>query len=178
LFVALTLPETTRLGLERWQRTQIGDRPGVRLVGAPQLHITLVFLGNRPAAEVDRIAAAVRQHGVGPSPSFDVVGYRETRHVGMVPLRESPARGGKPATRAQELATGLMHVLADLGVYRLEVRAWLPHVTVARFKTRPGLAPEPPALQPFRANEVVLYESRPGPRGSIYVPLESVALVD
>ena len=33
-----------------------------------------------------------------------------------------------------------------LGVYRREGRPWLPHVTVARFRARPGLRLEPPPL--------------------------------
>ena len=176
LFVALTLPDLTRRGLEAWQRTEIAGRHGVRPVAAPQLHITLAFLGNRPAADIEPIAAVVRSGAAGVRmPLLEAVRYRETRHVGMVTLRELAA-GGERSSAATEFANGLMHALASLGVYRLENRPWLPHITVARFETRPGLAPASPDLPLFTPSEVVLYESKTGPGGSVYTALESVAL--
>src|SRR6185436_8703037 len=141
----------------------IAGHPGVRPVPAEHLHITLVFLGNRPPAEVEPISGAVRAAAAGARAArLEPVAYRETRHVGMVTLRELSLRGER-ANEATALAGTLMQAFAELGVYRPESRPWMPHVTVARFKTRPFLAPRPPAAPAFNTAEVVLYESRPGP---------------
>jgi 2'-5' RNA ligase len=66
--------------------------------------------------------------------------------------------------------------LAAAGVYTPETRPFRPHVTVARIRSG---APAPRALESepdpvaFRAGGVVLYRSRPGPRGARYEPLVS-----
>ena len=63
--MALALPESTQRDLAAWQQIEIADLEGVRLVAAVQLHITLAFLGNRPAAEVEPIAAVVKSRATG-----------------------------------------------------------------------------------------------------------------
>ena len=176
LFVALTLSDATRHELAAWQHAELAGRAGIRPVPAAQLHITLVFLGSRPATDVEPICAVVRSRAADARIApLEAVGYRETRQVSMVTLREESPGG---ASGASDLARALMQALSSLGVYRLEDRPWLPHITVARFKTRPKLSPRPPRLDPFRPREVVLYESRPGPGGSVYTALESIALHD
>ncbi len=62
LFVALELPAEVRGALAAWAR-RAGRGPGhgrLRLVEPESLHVTLCFLGSRPMAEVDEIAAAGR----------------------------------------------------------------------------------------------------------------------
>jgi 2'-5' RNA ligase len=61
-----------------------------------------------------------------------------------------------------------------------EERPFRAHVTLARARDRRG-APDPtlgafPALSPWTASEFVLFRSKPGPRGSEYVPLRTFAL--
>jgi len=63
-----------------------------------------------------------------------------------------------------------------IGVYRREDRPWLPHVTVARFRERPRLRLEPPAMGTFVPSDAAAYLSRLHPKGARYVVLESVAL--
>jgi 2'-5' RNA ligase len=176
LFVALTLPDVTRHDLAAWQQAEVAGRRGVRPIPESQLHITLVFLGSRPAADIEPICAAIRSRTAAVRMTrIEAVGYHESRQVGMITLREGSSGGGT-TPGASGLARALMHDLASLGIYRVEDRPWTPHITVARFKARPKLSPRPPQLDPFHPREVVLYESRTGPGGSIYTALESVTL--
>jgi 2'-5' RNA ligase len=78
--------------------------------------------------------------------------------------------------RAGALADDLFERLERLGVYRREARAWLPHVTVLRFKERPRLRPEPPDLGRFNPSDAAVYLSRLRPTGAQYVVLESFGL--
>ena len=57
-----------------------------------------------------------------------------------------------------------------------ERRAWLPHLTVIRFRERPGLKPSLPKLGPFVTSEAAVYMSVLRPAGAQYSVLESVGV--
>lgn len=142
----------------------------VRLVPRDNLHVTLAFLGSRPAGEGAAIAAALRAAAsVAARPVFEVAGYRETRSVGMLTLADESGR-------AAALADDLFGRLEQLGVYRREQRPWLAHLTVVRFRERPRLRPELPELPPFSPSDAAVYLSRLRPSGAQYVVLESFGL--
>jgi 2'-5' RNA ligase len=167
LFLALRLPEDVLGEIERWQREQLRT---VRVVPREHLHVTLAFLGRRPASELEAIGGALRDAAAGArelriTPSR----YRETRSVGMLVLDDD---GG----RAAMLAADVQERLEGLGVYRREGRPWLPHVTVARWRERPRLRLEPPPVGTFVPSDAAAYLSRLHPSGAVYEVVESVAL--
>jgi 2'-5' RNA ligase len=167
LFLALGLPDGTLDEIERWQREQLSD---VRVVRREHLHVTLAFLGHRPAGELEAIVGVLRKAAAGAREiRLTPVRYRETRNVGMLVLDD----GGGEATRVAE---DLHERLDRLGVYRRESRAWLPHLTVARWRERPRLRPEPPSTGTFVPSDAAAYLSRLHPRGARYEVVESVAL--
>jgi RNA 2',3'-cyclic 3'-phosphodiesterase len=134
------------------------------------LHVTLAFLGSRPAGDLAGVAAALRDAAAGARrPRFALRGYRETRSVGMLTFDDQDGCGA-------ELANDLFERLEALGVYRREARSWLPHVTVLRFRERPRLRPELPELEPFSPSDAAVYLSRLRPSGAQYEVLESVGL--
>ncbi|HET9462142.1 MAG TPA: RNA 2',3'-cyclic phosphodiesterase [Gaiellaceae bacterium] len=176
LFCALRLPDEVVASLVSWQQEALVHE-GVRVLQRDHLHVTVAFLGSRPASEVDAIADAVR--GAARSarvPLFRIRAYRETSRVAMLVLREELVPGDAYAGRANELAGDLMLRLERLGVYERERRAWMPHVTVARFRAPPKLSPEPPDVAPFSPSEVALYSSVLRSTGSQYEVLESCSL--
>ena len=89
LFCALQLPGETVEAIAGWQREHLQPEHvhGGRVVPAENLHITLVFLGSRPLAEVPAIAAELRGAADAAEPAtFELRGYRETPRVGMLVL--------------------------------------------------------------------------------------------
>jgi 2'-5' RNA ligase len=167
LFLALRLPDDVLDAVEQWQLVRLA---GVRIVPREHLHVTLAFLGHRPTDELASIVAALRHaaRGAGEirlTPSR----YRETRSVGMLVLEDD---GG----RAALLAADVQERLEGLGVYHRESRPWLPHLTVARWRDRPRLRLEPPAVRTFVPSDAAAYLSRLHPGGARYEVLESVAL--
>ena len=170
LFVALLLPPSVLVQLADWQERAFRGVRNVRVVPRENLHLTLAFLGGRPADELPAIVEVVRSAagGIAP-PVFEPVRYRETRSVGMIALTDLEGR----ATR---LAEALFDGLEGLGVYERERRQWLPHVTVVRFRQPPRLTPELPGLGQVMSSEVAVMMSRLGPSGSQYEVLESVSL--
>ena len=177
LFVALLLPDDVLDRLVAWQERELARRPDVRVVARDQLHVTVAFLGSRPAGERSAIAGAVRRAVERAAvPAYAVRRYRETQRVGMLELVEQLQDGDTFVWRGSALAGGVMLALEELGVYRRESRAWLPHVTVARFRTRPGLRPTTPDVRPFSPSGVALYHSSLRPTGAQYDILDAVSL--
>lgn len=167
LFLALQLPEAILDVLSRWQDEHLTTG---RPVARSALHITLAFLGSRPAGELAAIVAVLREAAAGAAPpALEPSVWRETRSVGMVVLRDD---GGEAAALAARLHDGL----ARLGVYRPEARPWLPHVTVLRFRQRPRLEPPLPETGTFVPSGAAAYLSRLHPSGARYEVLERVSL--
>ena len=167
LFLALRLPDDVVDSIERWQRARLA---GVRAVPREHLHVTLAFLGHRPGDELDSIVAVLRNAAAGAREiHLTPVRYRETQSVGMLVLEDD---GG----RAARLAGDVQERLEGLGVQRRQARPWLPHLTVARWRTRPGLRLEPPPVGTFVPSDAAAYLSRLHPGGARYEVVESVAL--
>ena len=167
LFLALRLPGKVLVALESWGETEL---PQGRRVPREHLHVTLAFLGARPASELPMIidvlgSAAARSVPFELEPS----GYRETSSVGMVVLRD-------PSGGAGRLAAELHDRLEQIGVYRREARTWLPHVTVLRFRDRPRLRPSPPVFGAFAPSDAAAFLSRLHPTGARYEVLDVVPL--
>jgi len=170
LFCALRLPDETAEQLVSWQRQAFAGVREIRVLSRAHLHVTLAFLGHRPVGELEAIVGALRETAVGAErPRFSLRGYRETRSVGMLTFDDE---GGKAAA----LAAGLHGRLEALGVYEPERRRWLPHVTVLRFRERPRLQPDLPALEPFVTSDAAAYLSRLRSGGAQYEVLESMAV--
>jgi 2'-5' RNA ligase len=171
LFVALVLPADAVAELVSWQRKELAGAGEARVVPAENLHVTIAFLGGRPAAEAAPIVELLRRLASGATrPSLTPSRYRETRSVGMVVFEDE---GDRAATLAGDVFTGLER----LGIYEREKRRWLPHVTVLRFRGRPPrLSPALPELGPVSPSEVALYHSVLRPSGAQYEIVESVAL--
>ena len=79
---------------------------------------------------------------------------------------------------AAGLARRLHAGLEALGVYRPESRAWLPHLTVVRFRKRPRLDPPLPETGTFVPSDAAAYLSRLHPTGARYEVLERVSLIE
>jgi RNA 2',3'-cyclic 3'-phosphodiesterase len=167
LFLGFPLPDDAVDRLADWQQRELSAG---RIVPPENLHVTLAFLGARPAAELGSIEQALRKSCQGvDAPVLTASRYRETRSVGMVVASDEEGR----ATR---LADDLGARLERLGVYQREQRPWLPHITVLRFRQRPRLDPPVPDLGPVRLSEAAVYHSVLRPTGAQYEVLESVPL--
>jgi 2'-5' RNA ligase len=167
LFCALRLPDDAIVRLGRWQQVELS---GGRLVPAGNLHVTLAFLGSRPAGELAQIAGVLRAAALDTGAvRLRVRGYRETRSVGMLTLDDE---GGRATGLAGRLHAGL----EALGAYTPEPRPWLPHVTVLRFQERPRLEPALPDLGEVVPSDAAVFISRLRPGGAEYESVETVAL--
>nr|WP_306672498.1 RNA 2',3'-cyclic phosphodiesterase [Geothrix fuzhouensis] len=163
LFFALPLPADLRESLARWQQGQAEVEGWTRPEG---LHLTLAFLGERPAEALSTLLTvacpiADRHHGfklwTAGLGGFPTAG---TTRVLWLGLESSPA--------LEALATDLRETLATAGE-AFDAKPFRAHLTLARWRRARAVArfvPPPPI--PFTVDRLVLFESRP--RGG-YTPL-------
>jgi RNA 2',3'-cyclic 3'-phosphodiesterase len=167
LFLALRLPPAVLDGLGAWAAAELR---GGRIVRREHLHVTLAFLGSRPAGELEPIVAELRAAAASARDiELEIARWRETRSVGMLVLGDRDGAAGA-------LAGDLHGRLEALGVYRREQRPWLPHVTVLRFRERPRLRPALPQVESFAPSDAAAFLSRLHPSGARYEVLATVAL--
>jgi len=170
LFIGLRIPEDVLGRLGAWQDEVFGGVRDVRIVPPANVHITLAFLGHRPAVEVEPVAAALREGAAAAEqPRLTLGRYRETRSVGMLVFDDEGGAGGR-------LAADLHARLERIGVYEPEERPWLPHLTVVRFRGRPRLSPPPAGLTNVCPSGAAVYLSVLRPTGAQYVVVQEFGL--
>lgn len=178
LFVALDLPVEVRDRIEAAVRKNAGLQPRARWVKKDNLHLTLKFIGEYPAAKMEELAGALERAtkgqrsfvaSLGGCGGFPSVGRSRVVWVGM-------EKGEKEAA---SLAARLDDDLAKLGVKR-ETRPFRGHLTLARLREPVDCTAWLASMEEdlagleqmaFRVEEVTLYRSILSPKGPTYVPL-------
>ena len=159
LFFALWPDQATRNALHRLTRS-VALSAGGRPVPARNLHLTLAFLGNVPAAELDAIAgAAGRIVPARAALRLDRLGYWPGSRV----LWLGPSQ---PPAAVDQLARDLRAAMTELGVYRVR-GSFRPHVTLAR-KVMQAPAGTGISTIRWRVQDFVLVKSQTSPAGSSY----------
>jgi 2'-5' RNA ligase len=174
LFVALELPAGVRAALCAWC-----DRvapAGVRRVAVENLHVTLAFLGARPASEAAVVGELLA--GVGGAHPLDELAtagalWLPPRRPGV--LTVAVPAGARLSALQEAVVAGLVEAIG----FEPEARPFRPHVTVGRVprgaRLRAVDLDAPPVFE-FRAQALTLYRSRTGPGGARYAPLARVPL--
>lgn len=174
LFVALDLPEPARAALVAF-RAAMADPAVWRPVPDEALHLTLAFLGHRPEADVERIAAVLRE-APHAAPRLTL-----GRALGL------PLKRPRALTTAivdhngtlRDLQAWLSHELSARGLYEPPAGEFRPHATVARLRpdARVAGAKMPgPALVTFYGEALTLYRSQLRREGARYEPLARLPL--
>jgi len=192
IFIALDLDDAIRERIDRFIDGVRGFVPDARWVLPQSLHITLKFIGEKPAAIVDDIKRALA--GVELA-RFDL----SLKGYGFFPTAKS-ARvfwlGIESGPQLLELAKTVDRVTSALGIPK-EDRVFSPHLTLARGGGnsaapgwRKGDRPNPnfqflqeklsrlpaPEFGTMTAREFFLYQSQLMRGGSRYTKLERFAL--
>jgi 2'-5' RNA ligase len=178
-FLAIPLPEDLRRRAEELQKELSPSLPDVRWVRPENLHLTLRFLPDLPEETVEKIGQIMLSVGT-LIPPF---------HIDVTILGTFPG-----STRARVLWLGidggaargeLFHALderfATIGLPR-ETRPFTPHLTLGRWR-QPWAIPQDLwqrraalTLGDFRADRMILFESRLAASGAIHLPLRVAPL--
>jgi 2'-5' RNA ligase len=198
VFIGIDLDSEVRSRIDRFIEGVSGFAPEARWVSALSLHITLKFIGEQTAEQVDAISRALGKISGEPL-ELRVNGY------GFFPTAKAPrvfwigVDGGTPLAT---LAASVYSAVAELGIAP-EERAYNRHLTLARGGRRGSGSPKSgspkwsngdgpnlvfTSLQArlagmgeldfgtITANEFILYQSQLSPAGSKYTKLRSFEL--
>jgi 2'-5' RNA ligase len=178
LFVALELPAVVRAALHGWAAEQVAGVERLRLVTPESLHVTLCFLGSRPAAEIEEIAATCRAAVsalAGPQLTVGEALWLPPRRPRVLTV----ALAGDDEARLAAVQSALSRALVAGGFYEPETRPFLAHVTVARVgrdaRIRPRELPAPGAMG-FTGERITLFASRLGKGPVHYEALATATL--
>lgn len=178
-FVALPLPEATLRTIAKLQQELAKALPGVRWVKPETIHLTLAFLGDIAEDSLDKIGSSMLSiGGLQPPVTATFSG------IGAFPSRSRP----RVVWLGLDGGSALNHLhkalITELRTLQLPVddRPFVPHLTLGRSrKPLPGAGR---ILESFsdrdcgsaRLDQLVLYESRLGPRGALHLPRHTVSL--
>lgn len=170
LFVAVSLPPGLLALVERAQGA-LPSLPGLRLLRADQLHVTLAFIG-----EVDEVKVRAARAVVTGLPE----GLGGEALLGGFLLLPSP-RKARVVTLALRDAQGIfarlfetvMSGLEQADVMKREKRPFRPHLTIARLRQPGPVVPKSECEEaPFAIESVCLYRSELKREGALYSVLE------
>ena len=147
----------------------MGSVAGARWQGDAQLHLTLRFIGEVDRHRAEDVAAAL---GAVHFPRFSLAlaGLGQFDRSGRI---DSLWAGVTPHEAVTALHRKVDQALARIGIAP-DTRAFLPHITIARFGRKAGPVTTMLgnaaglASEPFEMTGFCLYESRLGSEGAIY----------
>jgi len=174
LFVALELPQPARDALVAF-RDAAADPDVWRPVAPDALHVTLAFLGRRPATDLAAIDE-VLYASVGPAPRLALGGalLLPPRRARVLCASLDDLDGTLSALQAR-----VSEGLAAAGVYTPETRPFRAHATVARLRPRaraPRAVEAGPEPVEFLGEALTLFVSRLHPSGARYEPIVRLEL--
>jgi 2'-5' RNA ligase len=181
LFVALDPPQRILGAIGSWQEAQavraggtVGGERRLRAVAPQSLHVTLVFLGDRPLTAIDAVAEALAGLSAGP--------VEATLLPEPIPVPRRHPRllaFGVESPGAVRLEAELSRRLTEIGLHRPKERRFWPHLTafrVGRRRRPPGSRTAIPRVEPIAVEgghafgfvRVALYRSDLRPEGASY----------
>jgi RNA 2',3'-cyclic 3'-phosphodiesterase len=181
-FIAVEIPENIISGIRDLQQDLKAFGVDIRWIRPENIHLTLKFLGDVPAADIDNIFEVISGTAEGIS-SIPL----QAKGIGVFPGVKRPRVLWVGLTGQLELLTRLQKILdANLkGIgFPPEKRPFEGHLTIGRIKTKSDSKIFVDALMAFRsfesetfvADRIVLFKSELKPSGAVYTDLASATL--
>lgn len=176
LFYAIFLPEEVKRALVEAQE-RVARYKGWKEVVPHQLHLTLLFLGERPEEDLEDLLAL--GHRLGRlHPPFTA----RIRGTGYFPNEGTPrvwfakAEGEGFSALAEGLRAGVREVLGEEALQAGGDKPFKPHITLARRKAPAPRVPPVVFGVEWPVTEFALVRSELKPRGPVYTILEKFPL--
>ena len=170
LFIAVELPDELKDALNN--RCAEMDYQGVKWQKCRQIHLTLNFLGDTDIETFSRLKKELKKITFS---AFDLV----LSDAGFFPGIKRPSVfyiGIEQNPHLLKLKDDIDNLLQNLGIKDRESREFIPHVTLARIKTRPAQEATEKMLQiadkfkgeRFSVNDFALFSSSLTDKGAIH----------
>jgi 2'-5' RNA ligase len=172
LFIAIDIPDEVKSKIYDFTSDLFGRNRGVRVVPAPNIHVTLRFLGNTGINKIRKVENAVKM----TADSLKKFKFRMTGRVGAFPslsrARVAFMEIDEGDTQISEIYDLLNNNLSEIKI-RKESRKFIPHITIARIRNKRS-------IEEFVASDtggpegwlecsgITLFESKLKPQGAEY----------
>lgn len=182
LFIAIPLEAQLSAALARAQERLLKAVPeGIAPASLVQVHLTLLFIGERPPSDLPNLQAALADLSITISP----FALRLTR-LDAFPSSDDPrivwAGAEDDSGQMEQTALRLRDIARALG-FSIDTQQFRPHLTLARNKQvrnrtslRLFIQREKLPTLAQTVNRIVLYQSTPTPTGHHYEELKSFTL--
>ncbi len=181
-FIAAEIPENITSGIRELQQGLKDYGINIRWIRSENIHLTLKFLGDVQAADIDNIFEAI-------SGTVDGVASisLKAKGIGVFPDIRRPHVLWVGLTGQLEVLMQLQKTLdsnlKDIG-FPQEKRPFKGHLTIGRIKTKINTKKFGDALMAFRnfetetfiADKIILFKSELKPQGAVYTHLASAPL--
>jgi len=173
-FIAIELPQDIKDSLSALQDKLKTAPAEVRWVKHENIHLTLKFLGEIDAKQLDKIKLILqevaRDHHefktrVSTLGVFPNLNYPRVIWVGL----------DKNDEPVQKIVQDLEEKIAKLGIAK-EKRTFTSHITIGRVKLGKFIAPENQASREFTVHKITLFKSTLTPGGPVYEILQEANL--
>ncbi|MBM6616387.1 RNA 2',3'-cyclic phosphodiesterase [Bacillus suaedaesalsae] len=164
-FLAIPIPIEIKQAFKQWREENKIHFPFKSWVHHEDYHITLVFLGDAPEAELEKVKKEIREIVQSHEP-FELT----LNGLGYFGQKESPRifwGGIKRQVQLENLQRDVFEACGRIG-FELEKRPYRPHLTLARrYKEGNGFPFEQlnhyfqidPSLRAYTVQSVVLYQT-------------------
>jgi 2'-5' RNA ligase len=181
-FIAAEIPENITSGIRELQQGLKDYGIDIRWIRSENIHLTLKFLGDVQAADIDNIFEAISRTVDGVA-SISL----KAKGIGVFPDIRRPHVLWVGLTGQLEVLMQLQKTLdsnlKDIG-FPQEKRPFKGHLTIGRIKTKINTKKFGDALMAFRnfetetfiADKIILFKSELKPQGAVYTHLASAPL--
>lgn len=180
LFIAIDIPEFIKDNIYNFTVALLKEERQIKVVSAPNIHITLKFLGNINTGKVSKIEKAIKE----TADTFRRFKYEINGKINAFP---SPNNArvvfleiGNGGRQISEIYNELENNLSRVKI-RKEKRKFFPHITIARIKNKKNIEQlvnnhEMDSVDRLDCLEITLFESRLKPQGAEYTILNKFSL--
>lgn len=175
VFFGIPIPEDK---VQEYRKLLLKANPNlkhqVRWTRAGNHHITLRFLGNVAKQKIPKLIESVSE-SIERFSAFEV----NLRYITLFSTHHGKfaAANIQPCVELQSLY-GAIDLIVTSGGAHPKTRAYMPHITLFRMKGKQSLKLEkiPLGNEYIEVRELILYQSVPIEKGSLYVPLHKLSL--
>lgn len=180
LFIAIDIPEFIKDNIYNFTAALLKEEKQIKVVSAPNIHITLKFLGNINTGKVSKIEKAIKE----TADTFRRFKYEINGKINAFPgpnnARVVFLEIGNGGRQISEIYNELENNLSGVKI-RKEKRKFFPHITIARIKNKKNVGQlvnnhEMDSVDRLDCLEITLFESKLKPQGAEYTILNKFSL--
>ena len=168
LFIGLTLPESLQETLKQAWNQASPNPAGERQMRSSMWHLTLAFLDEVPAEQIDPLSEIVANAATHPPQGGFSINCFKT-FPNKKPTRIVACATPENAESWNGFAQHLRDMVSLIAP-NVDRKPWLPHISITRTLKKAYLEPwtEPYETISWKPDSLAIIHSTPGPNGSIY----------